>query len=74
MFLIVSADELKDIPVEDGPTPSLAELAKAQAEGDLKVLSERRRRCIHVHLPDNSGIMLRQLADVVQRIALNVKA
>ena len=74
VFLIVSADELKDIPVEDGPTPSLAELAKAQAEGDLKVLSERRRRCIHVHLPDNSGIMLRQLADVVQRIALNVKA
>ena len=74
VFLIVSADELKDIPVEGVPTPSLAELAKAQAEGDLMVLSERGRRCIHVHLPDNSGIMLRQLADVVQQVVLNVKA
>ena len=69
VYLIVSADELKDIPVDGMPTPSLAELAKAQAEGDLAVLSDRGRRVMHVHLPDNSGIMLRQLADVVSRIA-----
>ena len=73
VYLIVSADELKDMPVKDGRTPSLAELAKAQAEGDLEVLSQRGRRCIHVHLPDNSGIMLRQLADVVERIAQTVR-
>ena len=72
VFLIVSADELKDIPVTGMPASSLAELAKAQAEGDLVTLSERGRRCMHVHLPDNSGIMLRQLADVVQRIALDL--
>lgn len=72
VYLIVSADELKDIPVGDTQAPSLAELAKAQAEGDLAILSERGRRCMHVHLPDNSGIMLRQLADVVQQIVASL--
>ena len=69
VYLIISADELKDISLTETAAPSLAELAKAQAEGDLAILSERGRRCVHVHLPDNSGIMLRQLADVVQEIA-----
>ena len=68
VFLIVSAGELKDIPLEDAVAPSLAALAKAQAEGDLKVLNERGRRCMHVHLPDNSSIVLRQLGEVVHRI------
>lgn len=72
VFLLVSADELKDIAVEDTAASSLAELAKAQAEGDLLTLSSRGRRCVHVHLPDNSGIMLRQLADVVEQIALSL--
>ena len=68
VFLIVSAGELKDIPLENAPAPSLASLAKAQAEGDLQILNERGRRCIHVHLPDNSSIVLRQLGEVVRRI------
>ncbi len=69
VYLILSADELKDIPLADAPAPSLATLAKAQAEGDLETLSSRNRRCIHVHLPDNSGVMLRQLGEVVQKVA-----
>ncbi|MCH4184821.1 MAG: glucose-6-phosphate isomerase [Eggerthellaceae bacterium] len=69
VFLIVSADELKDIPLEGAPAPSLATLAKAQAEGDLLTLSQRGRRCLHLHLPDNSGVTLRQLGEVVQKVA-----
>lgn len=64
VFLIVSADELKDISL-DSEAQSLGALAKAQASGDLKVLSERGRRCLHIHLPDNSGVTLRALADLV---------
>lgn len=64
VFLIVSADELKDIPLDD-EVESLGNLAKAQALGDLKVLADRGRRCIHIHLPDNSGVTLRALADLV---------
>lgn len=68
VFLIVSAGELKDIPLDGAAASSLGTLAKAQAEGDLRVLNERGRRCLHVHLPDNSGIVLRQLGEVVHRI------
>lgn len=64
VFLILSADELKDIPLES-EAESLGALAKAQAAGDMKVLSERGRRCIHIHLPDNSGVTLRALADFI---------
>lgn len=64
VFLILSADELKDIPLET-EAASLGTLAKAQAAGDMKVLAERGRRCIHIHLPDNSGVTLRALADFV---------
>ena len=74
VFLLVSADELKDIPLLRAPVPSLAALAKAQAEGDLATLSSRGRRCIHVHLPDNSASTLRQLGEVVHRIAREAAA
>ena len=69
VYLILSADELKDIPLLRAPAPSLASLAKAQAEGDLVTLSQRGRRVIHLHLPDNSSVMLRQLGEVVQKVA-----
>lgn len=74
VYLIVSADELKDIPLLRAPASSLASLAKAQAEGDLMTLSDRGRRCLHVHLPDNSGSTLRQLGELVQKVARRVKA
>lgn len=69
VFLILSADELKDVPLPDWKVPSLATLAKSQAEGDLRVLSERGRRVVHLHLPDNCGATLRQVGDLVQKIA-----
>lgn len=67
VFLILSADELKDIPLGN-EAASLGALAKAQAAGDMKVLSERGRRCVHIHLPDNSGVTLRALADFILNI------
>ncbi|MBQ3301245.1 MAG: glucose-6-phosphate isomerase [Eggerthellaceae bacterium] len=67
-FLILSADELKDVHISSGPVESLSLLAEAQAAGDLVTLSSRGRRCVHLHLPDNSGVTLRCLADVVVRV------
>ena len=58
---------LKDIPL-DKEAESLGALAKAQASGDLLVLSERGRRCLHLHLPDNSSVTLRQLAWMIGEI------
>ena len=66
VFLIVSADELKDIAIEGCQAPTLGSLAEAQAVGDLIALSARGRRCVHLHLPDHSGVTLRCLADVVE--------
>lgn len=68
VFLVISSGEMLDISLEGVEASSLGALGKAQAEGDLKILNERGRRCMHIHLPNNSGIVLRQLAAVVQRI------
>ena len=67
VFLILSADELKDIPLKR-EAESLGALAKAQASGDLLTLASRGRRCVHLHLPDNSGVTLRALAAVICEI------
>lgn len=64
VFLIVSADELRDIALEGEDADSLGALAKAQASGDLMTLSDKGRRCVHVHLPDNSGVTLRAFAEL----------
>lgn len=67
VFLILSADELKDVPLAR-EAESLGALAKAQASGDLITLADRGRRCVHLHLPDNSGVTLRCLAEVVNEV------
>ena len=68
VFLIVSAEEPKDIPVDDERAHSLGELAKAQAMGDFAILSERGRRCVHVHLPDNSAVTISALKKLLKRV------
>ena len=65
VYLLVSADEPKDIPLEGVPAQSLGQLSKAQATGDFLILAERGRRCLHLHLPDNSTTTLQRFADVV---------
>ncbi|WP_139651293.1 glucose-6-phosphate isomerase [Raoultibacter phocaeensis] len=67
VFLILSSDELKDIPLEQ-EAESLGALAKAQAAGDLMTLADRGRRCIHIHLPDHSGVTLRALSELVVEV------
>ena len=67
VFLILSADELKDIQLSE-EAESLGTLAKAQASGDLLTLADRGRRCVHLHLPDNSGVTLRALSEVITGI------
>ena len=67
VFLILSADEQKDIPLSE-EAESLGTLAKAQASGDLLTLADRGRRCVHLHLPDNSGVTLRALSEVITGI------
>lgn len=68
VYLLVSADEPKDIPLQDVPAKSLGELSKAQAIGDFMILAERGRRCLHLHLPDNSTITLQRLAFLVEEV------
>lgn len=68
VYLIVSAEEPKDIPVDDDRAHSLGELAKAQAMGDFSILSERGRRCVYVHLPDNSAVTISALMKLMKRI------
>ena len=69
VFLILSADELKDIPLHEDAR-SLGNLAKAQAVGDWRVLASRDRRCVHLHLPDNSGVTLRALSQLIVNIMM----
>lgn len=67
VFLILSAEEPKDIAIDDDRAQSLGALAKAQASGDFSILSERGRRCLHVHLPDNSAVSIRALAKAFKK-------
>jgi glucose-6-phosphate isomerase len=74
VFLILSAGELKDVALPEGcPAPSLGTLAHAQATGDALSLAAAGRRVVHLHLPDNSGVTLRELAQVIQRVIRRVK-
>ena len=68
VFLILSADEVKDIPLHDLEADSLGALAKAQAAADLTVMIERGRRCMHMHLPDNAGVTLRALSECIMTV------
>lgn len=67
VFLILSAEEPRDIAIDDERASSLGELAKAQAMGDFSILSSRGRRCVHIHLPDNSVVSIRALVKAFKK-------
>ncbi len=74
VFLTLSTNELKDIGLPAGSeAPSLGSLAKAQAIGDMETLAERGRRAVSLHLPDSSPTTLRTLANLIAKIARDVK-
>ena len=66
VFLILSAEEPNDVPLRN-EADSLGALAKAQAVGDFVTLTNRGRRCVHLHLPNNSAVTLRALAAEIAR-------
>lgn len=70
VYLVLSSEEAKDIPVNDERASSLGELAKAQALGDFTVLNERGRRAVYLHLPDNSAMTLRALSKAIRHAML----
>ena len=74
VFLILSADEVKDIPLTGEAADSLGLLSKAQASGDLVTLASRGRRVVHLHLPDNAGVTLRALNEAVQHVLEEIVA
>ena len=43
-------------------------ISQTQAAADLSILIERGRRCMHLHLPDNSGVTIRALGDAVMKV------
>ena len=59
---------LLDIPLRHVEPESLGMLARTQAAADLSILIERGRRCMHLHLPDNSGVTIRALGDAVMKV------
>lgn len=67
VFLIISTEEMKDVPVDDERANSLGALGKAQSLGDFSILSSRGRRCVHVQLPDSSAVTLRMLAKTLKK-------
>lgn len=68
VFLILSANEPRDIEVNNAKARSLGELEKAQAMGDFAILSARGRRCVHIHLPNNSSVTLRLLSKGLRHV------
>ena len=66
VFLVLSADEAQDIPLE-AEASSVGSVAKTQAVGDWMALAERGRRAVQVHLPDNTA-SLSALAGLVRDV------
>lgn len=73
VFLVLSAQEPDDIPLEGQAAPSLGTLAHAQASGDAATLAERGRRCLHLHLPDSYDATLALLAALVREVLADIQ-
>lgn len=63
-YLIVTARDSEDVVVP-GQAYSLAQLHRAQADGDLITLASRSRRVMHVDLPDSLPETVSALADAL---------
>jgi transaldolase/glucose-6-phosphate isomerase len=66
VFLLVTADAARDVPVPDRPY-GFAAVEAAQARGDLAVLTARGRRVLHVHLSAELPGGLAELDAAVER-------
>jgi transaldolase/glucose-6-phosphate isomerase len=66
VFLQVTADDAKDLPVP-GQRYTFGVVKAAQARGDFQVLAERERRALRVHLGPNVPAGLRALQAAVDK-------
>ena len=69
IFLQITADPVHDLPVP-GKKYSFGTVELAQAQGDLAVLNERKRRALRVHLPNKVAgleMLSRGIADALKR-------
>ncbi len=64
VFLQITCDEAQDLPVP-GQTYSFGVVKAAQARGDFKVLAERHRRALRVHLGPDVARDLDRVRDLV---------
>ncbi len=67
-FLLVTARRRSDLPIP-GRTFPLAQLFRAQAEGDLVTLASRDRPVLRVDLPDEDAASVGALAEALQAAA-----
>ena len=66
VFLQVTADDAKDLPVP-GQRYTFGVVKAAQARGDFQVLAERERRALRVHLGPDVPAGLRTLEAAVEK-------
>ncbi len=66
VFLQITCDDAEDVPIP-GEAFSFGILKQAQALGDFKVLSERNRRILRVHLGANVREGLARLRQIIQQ-------
>ena len=66
VFLVLTAEPARDLEIP-GRKASFGIIEAAQARGDLRVLAERGRRVLHVHLPGATRRSLAVLTEAVRR-------
>jgi transaldolase/glucose-6-phosphate isomerase len=67
VFLQVTCDDAKDLPVPDQKY-TFGTVKAAQARGDFEVLNERGRRALRVHLGADVSSGLAKLGDAISRV------
>jgi len=66
VFLQITCDDAEDVPIP-GEKFSFGVLKAAQASGDFKVLTDRGRRVLRVHLGKDVAAGLKKLQDIVAK-------
>lgn len=66
VFLQITCDDAEDLPIP-GEKFSFGVLKAAQASGDFKVLSDRGRRVLRVHLGKDVAAGLKKLSEIVSK-------
>lgn len=66
VFLQITSDDAADVPIP-GEKFSFGVLKQAQASGDFKVLSDRGRRVLRVHIGKDVAAGLKKLSEIVSK-------